>query len=166
VAGALVALYAQPVARIARLRRNDITERQHQLFLRLRHELVLRPAPLDGLLRELPARRQVGASGTVPAAAQWLFPGRHASEPQHPEHIRRRLARLGVDCRANRNAALLQLATELPAAVLADMLGITANTAVRWIKAAGGDWANCAAQRARTNGAAASVIAGDHPMTA
>jgi hypothetical protein len=151
VAGTLVVLYAQPVARIARLRRSDITDQDGRLFLRLGRERLLMPPPLDGLLRRLPARRQTGPSGTIPAAAKWLFPGRHAGQPQHPEHIRRRLGVLGIDCRANRNAALLQLAAEIPAAVLADTVGITPNTAVRWIKTAGGDWTRYAARRARAD---------------
>lgn len=44
----------------------------------------------------------------------------------------------------------LELAAELPAAFLADLLGISAGTAVRWTKASGGKWANYAAVRART----------------
>lgn len=149
VAGALVVLYAQPVARIAQLRRSDITDHDGDVLLRLGHERVLMPDPLGDLVRRLPARRQVGPSGAVPAAAQWLFPGRHAGRPQHPEHIRKRLGTLGIQCRGSRNAALLQLATEVPAAVLADTLGLSANTAVRWTKTAGGDWTRYAARRAR-----------------
>jgi acyl carrier protein len=147
VAGALVVLYAQPVARIARLRRTDITHDDTEVRLRLGRERVLIPEPLAGLIRQLPARRQIGPSGAVPAASQWLFPGRQAGAPQHPEHVRRRLGNLGIDCRSQRNAALLQLAAEVPAAVLADTLGLHPSTAVRWTKAAGGDWTRYAAQR-------------------
>ena len=61
-----------------------------------------------------------------------------------------RLAVVGIDARAARRAALLQLAAELPAPVLAGSLGITTATAVDWVKAAGGDWANYAADITRT----------------
>lgn len=137
------------MARIVRLRHDDITDHDGDLSLRLGSEPVLMPAPLEALLRTLPQRRQTGPSGSVPAAAQWLFPGRQAGQHQHPEHLRRRLKAVGIDCRANRNAALLQLAAELPAAVLADTLGITHSTAVRWTKTAGGDWISYAARRTR-----------------
>ena len=46
----------------------------------------------------------------------------------------------------SRRAALTHLAARLPAAVLADLLGIHPNTAVRWVRAAGGDWTSYAAQ--------------------
>lgn len=147
-AGLLVVLYAQPVARIARLRRSDITDHDGELSLLLGTEPVLMPSPLDELLRRLPHRRQTGPSGTAPAASQWLFPGRQAGQHQHPEHLRRRLKTIGIDCRANRNAALLQLAAEIPAAVLADTLGITPSTAVRWTQTTAGDWTRYAARRA------------------
>ena len=51
--------------------------------------------------------------------------------------------------RPTRQAALLQLAAELPAPVLADLLGLHANTAVEWVRAARGDWSVYAASGAR-----------------
>jgi hypothetical protein len=44
---------------------------------------------------------------------------------------------------------LIQLAAELRAVLLADLVGVAPGTAVRWIRAAGGDWGNYAAERAR-----------------
>jgi hypothetical protein len=43
----------------------------------------------------------------------------------------------------------LELATDTPLVVLADLLGLHTQTAHRWLKAAGGDWANYAADRVR-----------------
>jgi hypothetical protein len=145
VAGAFAVIYAQPVARIARLSRGDVTETAQGVLVRFGGDHVQMPEPLDDLVRRLPIRRQIGPSGMV--AGDWLFPGRQAGQHQHPEYLRRRLGVLGIDCRANRNAALLQLAAEVPAAVLADTLGINPQTAVRWIKTAGGDWTRYAARR-------------------
>jgi hypothetical protein len=42
--------------------------------------------------------------------------------------------------------------TQLPAAVLADLLGLHETTAAKWMHQAGGDWSRYAAQ-----------LAGDHP---
>jgi hypothetical protein len=50
--------------------------------------------------------------------------------------------------RAARNGALLHLAGEVPPVVLADLLGISINNAVRWVQAASGDWSTYAADRA------------------
>jgi hypothetical protein len=43
---------------------------------------------------------------------------------------------------------LLELAGELAPAVISDMLGLNPTTAVRWARAAAGDWNAYAAQRA------------------
>lgn len=102
VAGALVVLYAQPVARIARLRTSDVTVIDETVYLRLAHERVLMPNALGELVQQLPHRRETGPSGTATIAQHWLYPGRHAGQPQHPEHLRRRLAAVGIDCRAQR----------------------------------------------------------------
>lgn len=44
---------------------------------------------------------------------------------------------------------MLQLATTVPAAILADLLGIHTTTAADWAHAAGGDWSHYAAEIAR-----------------
>lgn len=106
--------------------------------------------PLGQVLRDLPWRRQVGPSGKVEGASDWLFPGRQAGLHIHPEYLRLRLGKLGIECRASRNAALLQLGGRLPAAVIADKLDVHRSTADRWVKLAGGDWARYAAERARS----------------
>jgi len=46
-------------------------------------------------------------------------------------------------------AAFRGLAAQLPAAVLADLLGLHHNTAARWMHQAGGDWSRYAAELAR-----------------
>ncbi len=43
----------------------------------------------------------------------------------------------------------MQLGAELPAVLLADLLGISPKTEVHWVRAAGVDWATYAAERAR-----------------
>jgi hypothetical protein len=45
----------------------------------------------------------------------------------------------------------MALAADLPAAIIADLLGMHVNTAIRWVRYAGRDWADyLAAQRRRT----------------
>jgi hypothetical protein len=151
VAGALVVIYAQRLSYIARLTRADVVERDGEVFIRLGKEDVLMPEPLGPLLRDLPWRRQIGIAGML-HATEWLFPGRQAGRHQHPEYLRVRLSKLGIDCRAQRRAALLQLASQVPAAVLADMLNIAPSTAAKWVDWAGGNWTNYAAERVRVTG--------------
>lgn len=146
VAGALVVIYAQRVSNIARLTRSNIIEREDEVFIRFGKENVLMPEPLAGLLRDLPWRRQIGIAGKL-HATEWLFPGRQAGRHQHPEYLRVRLGKLGIDCRAQRRAALLQLASELPASVLADVLNLSPGTAAKWVEWAAGNWGVYVAER-------------------
>lgn len=67
-------------------------------------------------------------------------------------HLNRGLGAFGIDARAARRAAQLQLAAQVPAVVLAETLGVTINTATDWVHAAGGDWANYAAVTAADTG--------------
>ncbi|WP_204801038.1 hypothetical protein [Mycobacterium riyadhense] len=41
------------------------------------------------------------------------------------------------------------MAAQLPAAVLADLLGLAPTTAVKWMRQAGGDWSGYAAELAK-----------------
>ncbi|MFF3595192.1 hypothetical protein [Kitasatospora indigofera] len=56
-----------------------------------------------------------------------------------------RLRKLGIRVAETRSTALFQLATKLPSAILARTLGIHINVAVKWQRAAAGDWAAYAA---------------------
>jgi hypothetical protein len=150
VAGCLVLLYAQQLSRIVAIGVDQVIARGDEVHLRLGAEGVLVPDPLGALLVELVAqgRRYVGVG--TPAGSPWLFPGLHPGRPLTAARLGDRLVKLGIDGRAGRRAALMQLASELPAAVLADLLNLTPGTAVRWVRAAGGDWASYAAEVARS----------------
>jgi hypothetical protein len=52
-----------------------------------------------------------------------------------------------LDWAHRRSAALIDLAADLPAAVLADLLGVHINTAVRWVRRSKRDWASYLAAR-------------------
>ncbi|MBA3630884.1 MAG: hypothetical protein H0W55_14655 [Actinobacteria bacterium] len=109
------------------------------------------PFTLGVLLLDLPWRRQIGIGGKL-HTTEWLFPGRQAGRHQHPDYLRVRLGALGVECRAQRRAALLQLASEVPASVLGDMLNLSPSTAAKWVEWAGGNWTNYVAHRAGDEG--------------
>jgi hypothetical protein len=98
------------------------------------------PEPLAGLVRELAATRQGHATIGRPDTAPWLFPGGHPGQPIGGDRLGMRLHNIGLHPRQARSTALFTLATELPAAILARMLGIHIQVAVQWQKAAAGDW--------------------------
>src|SRR5664280_171274 len=87
------------------------------------------------------------AAGT--SAASW---SRVARRPITPARLGERLRTLGVRALPGRRATLLQLAAEVPAAVLADLLHLSVGTATRWTRDAGGDWSRYAAELARIGG--------------
>jgi hypothetical protein len=83
-----------------------------------------------------------------------------------PSHIRpissyrlaERLREHGIYSGQARSTALFQLATDLPAAVLARMLGIHITVAVAWQRASAGDWAAYAARTAGGRAAPTTAI--------
>ena len=119
--GCLVALYAQPAARIVRLTTADLTLTDTAAQIRLGDDPITLPAPLRNAAAAL-LRRADTATG------QWLFAGQKAGQPMHPMHLARRLRTLGVPVASARPRALAALAHRIPAPVLADLLGFGAQT--------------------------------------
>jgi hypothetical protein len=115
--------------------------------IRLGDRPIEMPEPLAALTRELVTART--RSHTYREGQTWLFPGRLAGRPITDTALRDRLARIGIHAKDARNAALFQLATELPAAILARVLGLDIKCAVRWQRACAGDWTKYAADVSR-----------------
>lgn len=99
---------------------------------------IVMPAPLDALMEELIASRR--GHTLLDAPGTWLFPGRLPGQPLSSDQLTQRLKSLGIQPRRDRNTALFTLAAEVPAAILARMLGIHRSVAVQWQRASGGDW--------------------------
>jgi len=148
-AGLLVLLYAQRASAISRLTLGHIQAADSQVRLRLGREPVVLPEPLDALILQLVGTRRghaaIGDQGTSP----WLFPGGQPGLPISAAQLTERLRQIGIRSGQSRSAALFQLATDLPAAVLARMLGIHITVAVAWQRASAGDWTGYAAEVSR-----------------
>jgi hypothetical protein len=149
VAGCLLLLYGQPLTRIAAMTTSQVTRHDDQTLIRLgRHDVPV-PGPLaDAALQLIKDSRSYRGVGSPPATT-WLFPGHLPGRPITPDTLGERLRALGIYAQTGRRAALLDLAAQLPAAVLADLLGLHHNTAARWMHQAGGDWTRYAAELAR-----------------
>lgn len=87
-----------------------------------------------------------------PNAPRWLFPGRIPGQPIDAHSLTNLLNRHDISARPARNGALAALAADLPAAVLADLLGLHVNTAIRWVTHARRDWTDYLAARATGRG--------------
>lgn len=153
VAGSFVLLYAQPLSRVAVMTVDAITTTDTDVSVRFGTQALVVPEPLATHVTALTATgraHHVGIGSTTPS--RWLFPGHLPGRPITASQLGQRLGAFGVDARAARRAAQLQLAAQVPAVVLAEMLGVTINTATDWVHTAGGDWANYAAVTAADTG--------------
>ena len=102
---------------------------------------------LAELLAQLPYRRRRWTLPEPDTSSRLLFPGRTPTRPVDAGIFANRLKRHGINIRGGRNTALIRLASELPAAVLADLLGVDIATATRWAKYAKRDWHTYIAER-------------------
>ena len=68
------------------------------------------------------------------------------TRPISTTQLTKRLTHLGIHPNQARSTALFQLATEIPAAILARTLGIQTDVAVACQRLSAGDWANYAAE--------------------
>lgn len=138
-AGLLVLLFAQPLTVVSRLPVTAVIIDGPQTSLSLGDTPVLLPDPLDKIARHR-RRTALGTSTDSP----WLCPGAFTGHHLTDFHLRTRLKRLGIYSRPGRTSALMGLSTQLPAAVLTKLLGISPETATAWTRT-GGQWARYAA---------------------
>ena len=149
VAGAFLLCYGQQLSRIAVMTTEQVHRHDDVVSLRFgAHDLTV-PQPLSVLLTDL---IDVGRSHHLgvgsPTTSPWLFPGHLPGRPITPARLGERLRALGIRALPGRRATLLQLAAEVPAAVLAELLHLTPATTTRWTRDAAGDWSRYAADLA------------------
>ncbi len=113
----------------------DLAHDGHDTYLRIAATPILLPPKAAAAVRAqrdaTPGRAnyQQPADGTQP-----LFPGRLHGHPITAEALSRKLRQHGIAPRQWRNAALAAWATQLPAPVLADVLGLSiSTTAPAWL---------------------------------
>jgi len=139
-AGALVLLYGLTLSKVTQLGTSDVITRDDHTYLALStHQLRVAP-PVARLLH-------AQAAHAIARGGRWLFPG--AQPGQHASSaMRGKLRQHGLPATSSaRAAALISLASELPAAVLAELLGITIQTAEHWADHTRYDWAHYLAAR-------------------
>ncbi|WP_248243320.1 recombinase XerD [Microbacterium kunmingense] len=121
VAALLLLLYAQPLARIAGMRRHQIRDEHGLLTVTFTGDALTIPAPFAAIVRDhlaAPPNQNTAAHRDSPR----LFPGRRPGQHLHQNTIMNKLRDAGIDLRGARNAALRALVIDLPAPVVADSL--------------------------------------------
>ncbi len=154
----------QAAAAVSRLTTGHIQASGDNVSIRLGREPVALPEPLNALALQLVAVRHGHAAIGGQETSPWLFPGGQPGRPISACQLAERLRQLGVQSGQSRSAALFQLATDLPAALLARMLGIHITVAVAWQRASAGDWMAYAADVSR-RGTSPAQHAADTPPT-
>ena len=130
---------------ISRLTLDHVKATGTTVRLHLGREPAIHPEPLAGLVRQL-------AEAAPPSETREPL---HSSSqagnldaPSAPTSSLNACASL-ASAPGTRSTALFQLATDLPAAILARLLGIHISVAATWQRASAGDWTNYAAEVSR-----------------
>lgn len=148
-AGALILLFALQAQHLRHLTADQLTEQGDDTYLAAGRHPILLPPRLGVMLRSLASRPPTPLMiPHGPNTPRWLFPGRVPGQPIDGHSLTNLLNRHGITVRLARNGALAALAADLPAAILADLLGLHVNTAVRWVTYARRDWTDYLALRA------------------
>jgi hypothetical protein len=146
IGGLFTLLFAQPLARICRMRADQITTRDDgHVTVTFDTFPIELPDPLDKLVLAQLARR--GQASYASRPDKWLFPGGIPGKHLATENIRSQLVARGIQPSSARKAAMFQLAGEIPTPILAEILGLSAQTAVRWAALAARDWSQYTAVR-------------------
>ncbi|MBZ9644322.1 hypothetical protein [Streptomyces sp. PSKA30] len=139
VAGSVLLLFGQHLARVAPLPTAALSAVDGHTVLVLDRTPIRLPEPLARLLAELAEQpRPSGWAANSPH--RWLFPGIRPGQHVSGTVLARRLAAHHIPIRPTRTTALVQLAQDLPPAVLAPMLGLHVITAQQWRLRAATDW--------------------------
>lgn len=152
VAGLLVLLYGQTAASVARLGFDDVSvDDSGKVAIRFGDEPCVLPGQIAALVVELTNTAHRGhATVGAPAQPCWLFPGSYPGRHINGAGLAIRLRRLGIRSRDARNVALLNLAVDVPVAVVAERIGVHPRTAGRWALTANGGWADYTGRRLRS----------------
>ncbi|MEV6164242.1 hypothetical protein AB0L71_20340 [Streptomyces sp. NPDC052052] len=126
----------------------DVEADVQEVRLHLGDVPVQLPEPVAHLARTVVANRKGHATIGALTPSRWLFPGGQPGRPISTTQLTQRLNQLGIRPNQARSTALFQLATEIPAAILARTLGIHTDVAVAWQRLSAGDWATYAAETA------------------
>jgi hypothetical protein len=138
-AGAIALLYGAALSHILMLRTNDVTTINGRCHIQLSQHPLLLPPALARLIRQQAA--VAAAWPPTPAGSRWLFPGQTGLRPYTSLAAVTHLNNHDIHVRAGRTAALIDLAGQLPAAVLASLLGLHPDTADKWSRRIASDWA-------------------------
>jgi hypothetical protein len=117
--------------------------------MRLGGQPITVPPEFGDLIRSLIAERTGDRLADSSHDDTWLFSGPRRGRPRSSRELLRTLAKLEVPATIGRNTALMELAGEMPAAVISGLLGLNLQRATTWTQDAGNTRPGYAAEVAR-----------------
>ncbi|MGH3497455.1 MAG: hypothetical protein ACRDP1_08330 [Nocardioidaceae bacterium] len=147
IGGLFLLLFAQPLSRIVAMKSSQISHIEDILHVTFATIPVPMPVPLDALILEHLGQRGMSLHGS--RGTGWLFPGGSPGQHLNTENIRAQLVAIGMKPYEGRKAALFQLAADMPAPLLGELIGISHNNASDWACLAARDWRSYIADRSR-----------------
>ncbi|MFJ1700266.1 hypothetical protein ACIOHC_35250 [Streptomyces sp. NPDC088252] len=144
--GIMLVLFGQPLARVVTMRMDDFREDPNGLEVKLGRDWIDVPEAAAAVIRVHLASRP-GLSTAANPDCPLVFPGRMPGRTMHVYSVATILRASGIPAMATRSRAWIQMVREAPPAVLADALGVTPQTAMRYAERAGTDYLGYAALR-------------------
>ncbi|WP_406307114.1 hypothetical protein OHA61_38925 [Streptomyces sp. NBC_00885] len=139
-AGSVMLLYGIPITRITELTATELTDGNEPSLILGKDPVLLPPAVHRILRRQADQAQPDSAIGRTTRRTAWIFPGYAAGTRRSAATLARKLRRHGLPAHPARNTALLTLASDLPASVLSEALGISITSALGWTRRAARDW--------------------------
>lgn len=146
IGGLFTLLFAQPLQSVIAMRAEQVTfDADGRVTVAFDNIPIEMPPGLDTLLRHYLDKR--GTPSIASSEHGWLFPGRHPGRHLVRETFRGHLVAAGISPGHSRHAAMFSLAGEVPAPVLAGLIGVADKTAVKWAALAARDWSGYVQER-------------------
>lgn len=153
VAAALVLLFGLTPTRIAQLTTHDVVTTNGNTYLRVGSSPLTLPVSIAALVTQLTDRATHHRQPLIDRPEHvnvWLFPGGLPGRHAQPATLTSRMAStFGLKVRSARNAALCDLAQDIPASVLSELLGLQIEATIRWSALVRTDWSIYLAARAQ-----------------
>lgn len=148
---ALVLLFGLTATRVTRLTTADVQSRGGRTYIAVGTSPLLLPDSIATLITDLAkaaTNHRPPVVGNRASTNPWLFPGALSDRHMQPATLASRIrAEFDLKVRPARNAALCDLAQDMPASVLADLLGLQIEAALRWTALVKTDWSAYLAAR-------------------
>lgn len=136
VGGLLMLMYGVTATRVVSIQRDELNCEGNTIRVSLGSDPIELPEAMASLVRQLLGRTSQAST----RESTWLFAGRRPGRHLTPEAMTEPLRRRGINPRAGRSSALINLARDIPPSVLASLLGISIHTATRWAALSSRDW--------------------------